>query len=81
MDDLQIGEGTVVDQNGEKLAVHKTERGQLHAVSAVCTHMGCIVGWNKGEQTWDCPCHGSRYTAEGEVIHGPATKPLTQKKI
>ena len=57
----------------------KDERGVVHAVSAVCSHMGCIVGWNATDRTWDCPCHGSRFELSGEVIHGPATRPLGSK--
>jgi Rieske Fe-S protein len=45
-------------------------------LSAVCSHMGCIVHWNPGEKTWDCPCHGSRYTCDGKVTHGPAVQDL-----
>jgi Rieske Fe-S protein len=48
----------------------------LHAVSATCTHLGCIVEWNGAETTWDCPCHGSRYGVDGEVISAPASQPL-----
>jgi nucleotide-binding universal stress UspA family protein/nitrite reductase/ring-hydroxylating ferredoxin subunit len=70
------GEGGVVDIGGEKLAVYRDERGEARAVSAKCTHMGCTVGWNPAEATWDCPCHGSRYSRDGRVINGPATKPL-----
>lgn len=65
-----------MDIGGEKLAVYRDERGEARAVSAKCTHMGCTVGWNPAEATWDCPCHGSRYSPDGRVINGPATKPL-----
>jgi glycine/D-amino acid oxidase-like deaminating enzyme/nitrite reductase/ring-hydroxylating ferredoxin subunit len=69
-------EGRIVMQNGEKLAVYRGSAGALSVRSAVCTHMGCIVSWNTAERTWDCPCHGSRFTAEGEVLSGPAERPL-----
>jgi nitrite reductase/ring-hydroxylating ferredoxin subunit len=62
--------------DGENVAAFKDEGGCVHAVSAVCTHMGCLVGWNATDRTWDCPCHGSRFELSGEVIHGPATQPL-----
>jgi Rieske Fe-S protein len=61
---------------GHPVAVHRHESGELRMRSAVCTHMGCIVNWNAVEQTWDCPCHGSIFGCDGEVISGPATKPL-----
>ncbi len=63
---------------GQK-AVHRDYHGVLHAVSARCTHLGCIVDWNAPEQTWDCPCHGSRFGARGEVLNGPATAPLEKR--
>ena len=74
--ELRPGEGTVLDLNGEKVAARKDEQGDVHMVSAVCTHLGCIVEWNGGDQTWDCPCHGSRFDHSGGVIQGPATEDL-----
>jgi nitrite reductase/ring-hydroxylating ferredoxin subunit len=74
--DLAPGEGRVLELEGEKVAAHKDESGELHLVSAVCTHVGCIVEWNGTEETWDCPCHGSRFKPAGDVIQGPATEPL-----
>jgi Rieske Fe-S protein len=70
------GEGAIVRRGLTKYAVHRDEDGALHAVSAKCTHLGCIVHWNTTEKTWDCPCHGSRFTTAGVAMHGPAVQPL-----
>jgi Rieske Fe-S protein len=75
-DELGPGEGAVLKVDGQNVAGYRDESGALHAVSAVCTHMGCLVGWNETDRTWDCPCHGSRFGLDGAVIHGPAVKPL-----
>ncbi|MET7756071.1 FAD-dependent oxidoreductase [Streptomyces sp. NPDC005389] len=77
--DLRPGEGTVVRAGGGPCAVHRDDQGELHAVSAVCTHMGCIVAFNNGERTWECPCHGSRFGVDGEVLQGPALRPLERR--
>jgi glycine/D-amino acid oxidase-like deaminating enzyme/nitrite reductase/ring-hydroxylating ferredoxin subunit len=70
------GEGKLMRVNGRKLAVYRDSQGSIHASSAVCTHLGCIVRWNNAEGSWDCPCHGSRFSAEGKVINGPAIRGL-----
>lgn len=75
-DDLQPGQGVVVRSGGRPVAVSKDAAGQTCAVDGVCTHMGCVVSWNDAETTWDCPCHGSRFGADGEVLAGPATRNL-----
>ncbi|HVO90092.1 MAG TPA: FAD-dependent oxidoreductase [Casimicrobiaceae bacterium] len=69
---LAPGEAKVFDRSGEKIAAFRNDRGELEMVSAVCTHMQCIVRWNTAERTWDCPCHGSRFEPGGRVIEGPA---------
>jgi Rieske Fe-S protein len=76
VDQIPPGEGAVLRDGVSKQAVYRTDDGQFHAMSAVCTHLGCIVNWNKAEKSWDCPCHGSRFDAFGKVINGPATKEL-----
>jgi nitrite reductase/ring-hydroxylating ferredoxin subunit len=75
-DELKPGEAAILKIDGHNVAGYRDESGELHAVSAVCTHMGCIVGFNETDRTWDCPCHGSRFGLSGEVIHGPAVKAL-----
>lgn len=79
-DEIAPGQGAVVRQGVEKLAVYRDERGGLHTLSAVCTHLGCIVHWNGSEKSWDCPCHGSRFDAYGQVINGPALHALCKKE-
>jgi len=70
------GSGRVLDLNGQAVAVYRDARGAVTRKSAICTHMGCHVSWNDAEQTWDCPCHGSRFKIDGAVIAGPAESPL-----
>ncbi len=74
--DIEPGEGGVITIGKEKIAVWKDTEGKLHALSASCTHKGCVVTWNNAECTWDCPCHGSIFQADGNVVHGPAVEPL-----
>jgi len=70
------GEAAVIRINGESVAAHRDDHGILHAVHAVCTHLKCPVRWNSFERSWDCPCHGSRFSPDGEVLCGPAIEPL-----
>jgi len=76
VDEILPGAGAVVRVGGEQRAVYRDEDGSLRAVSATCTHMGCVVGFNDVERSWDCPCHGSRFGTDGAVLHGPAVRPL-----
>lgn len=75
-DEIPPGEGRVITAHGKRCAVYRDEDGKVHAVSAACAHMGCVVGFNDVERTWECPCHGSRYAIDGEVLQGPTVKPL-----
>jgi glycine/D-amino acid oxidase-like deaminating enzyme/nitrite reductase/ring-hydroxylating ferredoxin subunit len=78
---LQPGEGAIVRHEGEKVAGHRRDDGTLVAVSPVCSHLGCQVSWNRAERSWDCPCHGSRFSPDGEVLQGPAVHRLERKPI
>src|SRR4051812_22591483 len=77
---LAPGEAGIVRRGAGKVAAYRDEDGTMHAVSAVCTHLGCQVLWNSAERSWDCPCHGSRFDVTGRVIQGPAVKDLETKE-
>ena len=79
--DIQPGEGRLVQVDGRKVAAYRDDDGRLHALSPVCTHLGCHVSWNPAERTWDCPCHGSRFSGAGVVIQGPATRDLAKRDV
>ena len=81
IEDLQPGEGDIVSLAGETVAGFRDEDGDLVAVSPTCTHLGCRVNWNTAERSWDCPCHGSRFSPAGEVLQGPAVHRLERKPI
>ena len=75
-DDLQPGDGAVIELSGKKRAVYKDDEGRVHTRSAYCTHLGCLLTWNNFERSWDCSCHGSRFERDGRVLHGPATRDM-----
>ena len=79
--ELGVGDGGIVDVDGGAVAAYRDEQGEVHAVSATCTHLGCTVRWNGAEQSWDCPCHGSRFDLDGAVITGPAVAPLQRVEV
>jgi glycine/D-amino acid oxidase-like deaminating enzyme/nitrite reductase/ring-hydroxylating ferredoxin subunit len=81
LEDVRPGQGAVVRLNGRDVAAYRREDGTVRAVSARCTHLGCLVGFNAAERTWDCPCHGSRFDVDGRVIEGPATRRLRAEDI
>jgi glycine/D-amino acid oxidase-like deaminating enzyme/nitrite reductase/ring-hydroxylating ferredoxin subunit len=74
--DVGRGHGDVIREGRDLVAVYRDDHDEIHAVSAVCTHMGCIVRWNVADRTWDCPCHGSRFDIDGNVVRSPANEPL-----
>jgi len=76
--ELAPGEGRLVKIDGHNVALYKDQNGKLFALNPVCTHAKCVVDWNNAEQSWDCPCHGARYSITGEVLTGPARARLEQ---
>jgi Rieske Fe-S protein len=75
-DDIPPGEGAVLRRGVHRVAAYRDDDGNIHERSAVCTHLACIVRWNSTEKSWDCPCHGSRFDAFGNVVNGPALMAL-----
>jgi glycine/D-amino acid oxidase-like deaminating enzyme/nitrite reductase/ring-hydroxylating ferredoxin subunit len=79
--EIPFDEGRVLEVDGKKSAVYRSPTGEYRACSAICTHLGCVVNWNKAEKTWDCPCHASRFNVDGGIIEGPALWPLEKFDI
>jgi Rieske Fe-S protein len=80
-DQLAGDEGAILSKGFRKIAVYRDATGTLHSFTAVCPHLGCVLQWNGDEKTFDCPCHGSRFSKEGVVINGPAVSNLERIKI
>jgi glycine/D-amino acid oxidase-like deaminating enzyme/nitrite reductase/ring-hydroxylating ferredoxin subunit len=74
--EMKPGDAGIIETDQGKLAVYKDRQGKVHALSPTCTHMGCSVSWNSAEESWDCACHGSRFSPDGKVLHSPAVKDL-----
>ncbi|MFC7721802.1 FAD-dependent oxidoreductase [Nonomuraea recticatena] len=81
LEGLLPGQAAVVKVAGERCAAYRDVEGQVHAVSALCSHMGCVVAFNDAERTWECPCHGSRFALDGSILQGPATEPLKRIEL
>ena len=73
---IQDGEGKIVEVNGQKIGIYKDKNGQIYKINPICKHLGCELSWNNLDKTWDCPCHGSRYDYMGNLIYGPSVKDL-----
>ena len=76
--DIKLGEGGIVEIEGEKVGIYKRQDGEIFAVKPYCGHLGCLISWNNLEKTWDCPCHGSRYDYMGNIITEPTVKGLSR---
>ena len=76
--DIKLGEGGIVEIDGEKVGIYKRQDGEIFAVKPYCGHLGCLISWNNLEKTWDCPCHGSRYDYMGNIITEPTVKGLSR---
>jgi nitrite reductase/ring-hydroxylating ferredoxin subunit len=81
VEQIAPGQGAVLRHGVKPLAVFRDEQAALHVCSAVCTHLGCVVHWNPAEKSWDCPCHASRFAVDGQVLHGPAARPLPPEAL
>ena len=73
---IQKGEGKIVEIDGKKVGIYKNEKDEIYKVDPVCKHLGCELTWNNSDKTWDCPCHGSRYDYKGRLLYGPSVKNL-----
>ena len=78
---IEADQAKVIGVDGDRVAAYRDAEGGLHAVSAICTHRGCVVEWNAVDKSWDCPCHGSRFDYDGHVLRGPAQRELEVKEI
>ena len=81
IEEMNLGTGGIVEIEGDKVGVYKDENGKLFAIKPVCTHLGCMLEWNGADKTWDCPCHGSRFSYDGKNLYDPANKNLEKINI
>jgi Rieske Fe-S protein len=79
LDDLEPGQGAIVQLEGEKVAAFRDADGNVQALSPICTHLRCVVSFDDEAQEWHCPCHGSRFATDGSVVSGPAKRPLAKR--
>lgn len=75
-DEIANNSGSIIEVNNEKVGIYKNPNGKIYAVKPICTHLGCLLSWNYVDKTWDCPCHGSRFSFDGKNLYDPAFKNL-----
>ena len=78
---IKKGCGKIIEVDGKKVGIYKDEMGELYAINPICSHLGCELKFNDAEKTWDCPCHGSRFSYMGESLYSPSIKNLDSFKI
>ena len=71
-DELAVGEGGPAELDGKQMGVYRATEELYYAVELRCPHLGCRLEWNPDEKSWDCPCHGSRFDRQGNLLEGPA---------
>jgi len=74
---IERGEAKIIKVDGKRTGAYRDETGTLHLVNTTCPHLGCELCWNAAERSWDCPCHGSRFSYKGDVLEGPSVHPLS----
>ncbi|RYZ73925.1 MAG: hypothetical protein EOP09_01215, partial [Proteobacteria bacterium] len=79
--EIEPGSGAIIKAMGIPVAVSKSESGKLKACAGICPHLGAVMRWNEAEKSWDCPAHGSRFTAEGKILCGPAHSNLREVSV
>ena len=81
LQDIKEEEGGIIEIEGKKIGIYKNKENKIFAIKPVCSHLGCELSWNNLEKTWDCPCHGSRFTYDGTSIYDPSIKDLEKIEI
>ena len=76
LDNIAPNSGGIIEVNGQKVGIYKSQDNKFFAVNPICTHLGCLLSWNNIDKTWDCPCHGSRFDYTGKSLYDPSFKDL-----
>lgn len=76
LDSIKNDEGKIVELEDTKLGIYRDKNGKYYAIKPVCSHLGCELSWNNLDKTWDCPCHGSRFSYTGKSLYEPSIKDI-----